>query len=412
MKRREFIRSISAVTAVSLLSGADFPQEDPTKSAFYFSQPFDGGIIHERCSDPVLGTGKDANGKKTLRIQVSGVAPIDSVVEIKDPRGKIIPAKRQGKEFKAEVELTDRFSTIQATVTLNGKVTTIRTRPVWVQNSFKRFRFQIDDNSFFLRDIYINDYKDLFQCFYLSELRRLHQCYGAKFALNCFYSRTEQRCWPCAPQLQFNMTMMSDKYKAQWNDNADWLRLTFHSKDEFPNNPYEHATAEQIGTDFDLTREQIIRFADKAYEPAAIVHFGNIPTNTFKVFADRGVRCLVGGFIKPPVTYQLPEYLCAYIRTHSGWYDFDSKIIFSRSSGVCNNNVNLEDTYPILQKTIDNPNTSEVLNLITHEQYFWQYYKHYIPDHFQRVEASLRFAVEHGYKPGWFNEGFYGVPEK
>jgi hypothetical protein len=49
--------------------------------------------------------------------------------------------------------------------------------------------------------------------------------------------------------------------------------------------------------------------------------------------------------------------------------------------------------------------------LLTHEQYFWPFYKNFIPDHEQRLEVALRLVTERGYKPVFFHEGLLGGAE-
>ena len=51
------------------------------------------------------------------------------------------------------------------------------------------------------------------------------------------------------------------------------------------------------------------------------------------------------------------------------------------------------------------------MDLFTHEQYFWPFYRNYIPDHFARLDTALRWVTEHGYKPVFLHEGFLGAPE-
>jgi hypothetical protein len=48
------------------------------------------------------------------------------------------------------------------------------------------------------------------------------------------------------------------------------------------------------------------------------------------------------------------------------------------------------------------------MDLFTHEQYFWPFYVNYVPDHFKRLEATIQWVTEHGYKPIFFHEGFLG----
>lgn len=411
MKRRHFMTVLgaSAVASVAGIAGRSplWAQKTPvpSNSSFYFNEPFDGGILHERHGDPVLGICRGSDGKDRLKIRVSGIAPEGSEVRITGPDGKTILSQRKGTEFFSEILLDDQFSEIRGTCQIAGKEETIRTRPVWAKKSFKRFKFQIDDNSFFLRDIYQKQYKDLFDCFYLAGLRDLHKKYGARFTLNCFWQ---------TPEKDFDLSRFSTRYKSQWEENSDWLRLAFHAKQEFPNAPYENATPAELASDFDLVAGDLKRIAGKAYTPAAIVHFGTVRPEAYQVLWDRGSRCLSGYFNqisdgKWSVSFQLPDDVCQYMRDHEGWMHFETGLTFSRLEIVCNS-VPLEKTIPILEESVKNPNTAEVLDFLTHEQYFWPYYKRYLPDHFQRLDAVLRFAVENGYKPVWHNDGFFSIP--
>ena len=65
----------------------------------------------------------------------------------------------------------------------------------------------------------------------------------------------------------------------------------------------------------------------------------------------------------------------------------------------------------VLEPLTRDPNTAEIMDLLTHEQYFWPFYFNYRPDHFQRVDAALRFCTEHGYEPVFLHEGFLGGKE-
>lgn len=37
--------------------------------------------------------------------------------------------------------------------------------------------------------------------------------------------------------------------------------------------------------------------------------------------------------------------------------------------------------------------------------------RRHIPDHFQRLDTTIRWMTEHGYAPVFFHEGFLGGPE-
>jgi len=90
--------------------------------------------------------------------------------------------------------------------------------------------------------------------------------------------------------------------------------------------------------------------------------------------------------------------------------DFGSGITFSRIDIVFNSTP-IEQVIPALAPNIDDEDNGEYVDLLTHEQYFWPFYKAYIPDHAARIAKGLRFLVDHGYKPIWQHEGFRGVPK-
>ena len=54
------------------------------------------------------------------------------------------------------------------------------------------------------------------------------------------------------------------------------------------------------------------------------------------------------------------------------------------------------------------PNTAEIMDLFTHEQYFWPFERNYIPDHFQRLDTAIRWVTEPGHKPMSLHEGLLG----
>jgi hypothetical protein len=90
--------------------------------------------------------------------------------------------------------------------------------------------------------------------------------------------------------------------------------------------------------------------------------------------------------------------------------DFNSGIVFSNIDIICNSTP-IERITPTLGPLAKDPNRAEIMDLFTHEQYFWPFYHNYIPDHAQRLDAAIRWVTEHGYKPVFFHEGFLGGPE-
>jgi hypothetical protein len=82
-------------------------------------------------------------------------------------------------------------------------------------------------------------------------------------------------------------------------------------------------------------------------------------------------------------------------------------MVFSRISIVCNS-FPVDRIAGVLEPLAKDPNTAEIMDLFTHEQYFWPFYMNYIPDHPKRIETAIRWVTERGYKPVFFHEGFLG----
>lgn len=167
--------------------------------------------------------------------------------------------------------------------------------------------------------------------------------------------------------------------------------------------------------DLDRVAAEIVRFAgEAAYAPPSLIHWGMVQPPALAALASRGVRALSGYFCRAAwgwdVNYLLDDARSEYLSRHDALKDFASGIVFSRVDIVCNN-VALEKVEPTLAAAADDPNTAEVMDLLTHEQYFWPFYARYVPDHFERLDAAIRCVTERGYEPVWLHEGFLGGPE-
>ncbi len=387
---------------------AAIPAGSTSLNDFCFTQPFDGGVIHEQCRPPVLGTETGPDGKKMLKIQVTGSVPPGGELEVFTTDGRKIPVSVENGTFRGTALLKGRFTEIKARLTTGGAVREIRTRPIWVRNSYKRFQCYIDDNSFFFRDILKKDYKSIFDCFYLAKLRQLHREFGAKINLNCFNT---------TPERDFRLSMFPDKYKSEFEDNAHWLRLAFHSENESPAIPYKNATPKKLAADFDLVAGELKRIAGSAYNTGLQIHFADIPPSCYKVLADRGVKMLAtrgrkfGSKERKLCDYHLPDHVLNYLCDNQGWMHFESGLIFYSASTGTREWTPLKKTAAGILKRIEVPRKSHLINVGGHEQYWWPFYKNFVPDNYERYAAAFRFVLDRGYKPIWIQDGFFGGAE-
>ncbi len=355
------------------------------------TEPFHGAILNHRHGQA------DENG---LRIAVRGEAGLRDCVSVNGQA-----ARRAGREFAAEVVLRSKETEIAAIAEGPGGRAEHRVRVVWDRYSRPRYRFSIDDNSFWLRDVAQKQYDSLFDCFYLAGLKRLNERYGTKFTVNIYYTTGPD----------FSLPQFPDRYRGEWADNAGWLRLAFHAWANDPDRPYQHTSAEKLIADLDKVAAEIHRFAGQAaYAPPTVIHWGMVQPAAIPALAKRGVRALSGYFCTAPwgwdVNYLLDDERSEYLSRHDALMDFASGIAFSRVDIVCNN-VPVDRIVPTLAPLADDPNTAEIMDLFTHEQYFWPFYRHYVPDHFERLETAIRWVTERGYQPVFLHEGLLGGQE-
>lgn len=387
--RREFLQSaaIGAVGGLGIMHSANAAAIDPP-SAIKILEPFHGAVLNRRHGK------QDADG---LTIRVAGQAPAGGRVAVNG-----VECQRQGDRFEASVVLSEHETDLVAVAQQGSTRHEDRVRVVWDRYSEPRYRFSIDDNSFFLRDVAQRGYASLFDCFYLKLLRDLHRKYGTKFTVNIYYTTGDD----------FKLSQFPDRYRGEWRDNADWMKLAFHAYADKPDRPYQDVPPEKLIADLDLVAAEIHRFAgEEAYAPPTVIHWGMTRQSALKPLAERGVRALSGYFVKWSgawdVNYRWDDRRSEYLSQHDAWKDFDSGIVFSRVDIVCNN-VPVDRVAATLEPLVKNPDTAEIMDLFTHEQYFWPFYANYVPDHPQRLDAAIRWVTEHRYKPVFLHEGFLG----
>lgn len=390
MKRREFAK-ISSVGSLAMALGSLLPKKATAESIVRINEPFHGAVLNRR-------HGKEENG--ALQIEVCGEAPLRDVVIV---NGK--PARREGNRFFADALLNEKETDIVAVAEGSQGRHEHKVRVVWDRKSQPRYRFSIDDNSFFLRDVTQKEYPSLFDCFYLKALKELNVKYGARFVLNCYYTTDDG----------FDITQFPDRYKGEWQDNANWLRLSFHAHANLPDRPYQYASAEQLMADYDKVEEQINRFAgDRVFSPPTVIHWAMTQPSAFKALTERGVRVLSGYFMRSStgwdINYLQDDDRSEYLSRHDALKDFESGIVFSRVDIVCNSTP-VDQIIPTLEPLTKDPNTAEIMDIFTHEQYFWPFYSNYLPDHVQRLDTAIRWLTEQGYKPVFYHEGFLGGEE-
>lgn len=226
----------------------------------------------------------------------------------------------------------------------------------------KTFCFTVDDNIRFFKEITENNYKSIFEHPYLAMYKRLHEEFDLKVQLNLFYRDDN-----------FTLKQMSSEYYSEWEENADWLKLSFHS--EFENvKPYEFSGYDEVFQDCKAVNDEIIRFASPpALAKTTTIHYCLVTDEGLKALTENNVKGLLGLFgneEKPVTSYGLEEKYASQIR--KGEVTCKNGISFAPIDVI----LNMFSKKDILNKLSDLLHRDSVWVLI-HEQYFYEDYKAY-----------------------------------
>jgi hypothetical protein len=347
--------------------------------------PVDGDILNRHDGAAVPG-----GLKITVRGEVDGDNPVTVngvKTEVKDGR------------WSAEVVLTKAETKIEA---VRGGLRD-EALLLWDAGSFPRYRMSVDDNIQWLKDIALHTpaYQSIFDNPYLAMWREMRRKYGVKVHFNIYYETRG-----------FNLSQMPDRYRDEWRNNADWIRLSFHARANDPDRPYVHATAERIAEDYKLVNREIERFAGRELmSPTTTIHWGETTAAAVAALRDAGVKTMAGYFELrrdiPAVSYDFPVVTVQHLSGRDYWNDAKRGLLFVRHDAVLND-ASMQ-VVPHLERIAVDPHQAEVMELMIHEQHWYPGWVGHRPDYAQRIDAALRWVTERGYKPVFFEDGFLGA---
>lgn len=212
----------------------------------------------------------------------------------------------------------------------------------------KIINFSIDDCIEIFRDITINNYNSLFESDYFSFFKELHDKYDAKISL---YSFVEYK--------GFNIKNTTDKFKKEFIDNCNWLKIGFHGFNE--NSRYNDK--ENIKKDYKLFLKYIKRFAGSlnVIDNFIRLHYfsGNLE-NILKI-KKLGIKGLLTADDDRD-NYYLKKNENIFLNKHNIYKDIKNDIFFIKTNLRIEKIENINETL----KTIDINNN---IIMFTHEQY-------------------------------------------
>ena len=255
----------------------------------------------------------------------------------------------------------------------------------------KRFCYTVDDNIRFLKELSEGQYGSLFDHPYLAMYRRLHEAYDLRVQLNLFY-----RCEG------FDLSRMTDRYRGDWERNASWLKLSFHSKEETAR-PYEHSGYDEVFADCAAVHREIRRFAGEAsLANSTTVHFCLATEEGLRALYDNGVRGLLGLYgadQKPSHSYRSTEEECARLRAG------EAVTTHGITYGGIDIILNVYDTQTILLR-LEALFGRSLIKVMIHEQYFYPDYPRYQAEFEQKLTATFSTLASRGYESCFFEETY------
>lgn len=253
----------------------------------------------------------------------------------------------------------------------------------------KRFCFTVDDNIRCLQELTEGSFDSIFDHPYLAMYRRLHEKHGLKVQLNLFYEAGG-----------FDLSQVTDRYRAQWAENSHWLKLSFHSRLE-NEKPYEFSGYDEVFTDCGNVHRQIRRFAS----PAALgktttVHYCLATPQGLQALKDNGVQGLLGLYgtaERPRSSYQTNAADGDRIR--AGGIVCDDGICCA-GIDIVMNDCTREEILSRLQAL----SGRALVKVMIHEQYFYPDYPKYQPDFEEKLETAFTFLAKNSFASVFFEE--------
>jgi len=299
----------------------------------------------------------------------------------------------------------------------------------------KQAFFFIDDTIWCLRDVTRQRPASLWDNGFFAMLKRAHDEYAMTVQLNLFY-RTD--FWYDSDE--FNLTMMTDAYKSEFEAASDWLRFAFHAKQEFPDYPYINSTYDDVKGDYTAVKNEIIRFAgEKSLSDSLVIHWMPMSKEGCRALRDCGVRIVspthgdardyteakqlgisqthIARMMHRRTPEARPYVLCKFDKKtpslcgHNhiteeefGTIKYRNRSIKDEYSGLsflrigggpCLNNNTKEQITERIGEMVDEG--AELIGICVHEQYYYPDYAAYIPEYAERVYLYGELMQKYGF---------------
>lgn len=300
----------------------------------------------------------------------------------------------------------------------------------------KKAYFFIDDVVWVFRDLTRQRPASIFDHHFLKSLKKTHDETGLKVQMNLFY-----RCSYFYGTDDFSLADMTDAYKEEFEANSDWLKFSFHAKEEFPDYPSVNANYAEFKELFLMMEREVIRFAgERSWQKKSLcTHWLPLSKEACIALYECGTKlvcCDVGttedyngdpnslpyGHAARLLQNRKPEtkvYIrnsrdVAIERSVCGWnhiteeqYEATKKTLANikdEDSGICfkaycnTGTINLCKNLTEVEEDIIPALDYEYLGFLIHEQYYYPDYYAYQPDAAEKVHHAAKLVADAGFE--------------
>lgn len=153
----------------------------------------------------------------------------------------------------------------------------------------KKAHISVDDATMIFQNICLNEYDSIFDNPILGKLKELHDQYGIRVTLYVYYELEE-----------FSLADMSLDYRNEFEENADWLRIGFHSDTEEYSDLQEASIGDFMKA-YARTQEAIREFAgDASITKVLRLHYWYATSNMVDFLHTQGIEGLLCSDKKEP----------------------------------------------------------------------------------------------------------------
>ncbi len=278
----------------------------------------------------------------------------------------------------------------------------------YLKNAHKKYRISIDDVIWVFQNLTENKdkYESIFEDPFLACFKKIHDEFGTKFHLNVFYETDRNG--------GFNLSQMTDKFKNEWIDNSDWLRLSFHSNTDKPDRPYANVSYEQMYFEAERVDKEIRRFAGEQSHANTIttVHWGEVSLEGTKAVRDLGYKAFVGDYnwkVRAAADIRMCATLeqCVVVQQYGFYYDKELDVIYFNYNGEADvqNAKDITKIGDIFEQTLGPKRSYHFKDICLHEQYFhWKKPEEH--KYYERLHAAATWFRDNGYESVFMDDVF------